>query len=596
MRSAGAWLRSLVTTAIAVVALSLLVFAGQTTALAVPTNDNFPGYVIDSVPSSSVLDNIGATLQDSEPQPYCFLPIVSTVWWTFRPPKTAVYLLDFRGGEGFYPGGSISGTNPFPYGTSDMACLGFATDEGDGLHTQLSFSAVQGHEYFIQLGGRGNEQGEPTANSVGTLTISITLATAPTNDNFSKAKLVPSLPYEDAVALDGATVESDEPYTPCFNYYEPGDVRIGSSAWYTYTAAGSGVVSIEPETVDQYYLAGVSAVWSGPRGNLSLEACGDISGFLATAGKTYYIQVGLRKYGDPEFGHPGPAGLRFKMELQELPNCSGATRTFVDPLHDLINPYDFERSPTKYTPDAIEITASANAKWACLTVKYAEPIVPNADDGVDVLSLRLFIDTDEAPYSGVDEVGPCAATDFRYEVVATPNNSRSLAATALTTPYYQAEHLRAFQFSTADSITLVLQISDIGDAGFRFAGETFYHHSDVDCLYDEVHDAFKVLPPLKSKFGDVNCDGLVTPKDDVEVLQGAASVDVPDHAGCPPVGTSLAATYAIPAASSSMFISGDIDCDGLVTPRDALSLLREVAHTPRQRPAGCPAVGDPPLS
>lgn len=86
--------------------------------------------------------------------------------------------------------------------------------------------------------------------------------------------------------------------------------------------------------------------------------------------------------------------------------------------------------------------------------------------------------------------------------------------------------------------------------------------------------------PLPSITGDMNCDGLVNPVDALIILRHVAglSFNVP---GCPPPGS----------PGPNLIRKGDLNCDGQINPVDALRVLRYVAALPVSPIAGCPEIG-----
>jgi hypothetical protein len=79
----------------------------------------------------------------------------------------------------------------------------------------------------------------------------------------------------------------------------------------------------------------------------------------------------------------------------------------------------------------------------------------------------------------------------------------------------------------------------------------------------------------------VDCDDQVTGADSLRVLRFVADVDA-DSSGCPPVGT-----QAEKAASGGARFRGDVDCDGVVGPLDALIILRYSSGDKAALPPSC---------
>jgi hypothetical protein len=595
MRSAKACVRFAIALVVAVGAIALFFAWGQPSALAVPVNDDFPGTAIDAVPFAGTIDTTGATLEEDEPVPSCY-PMTSSVWFSFTSQETAVYVLDVKGQANFQPIVVLYEESSFPGGgLAEKACAPYSLDEGDGPHTSVPFQADAGETYFAQLGGTdpGFGGSQPPFDETGTAAISLMKAAPPSNDDVADAEVVVGH-FVTTVDLTGATTEPDEPGTTCFEYpFFAGEVS--NTAWYKYTAPQSGAVLIEPlDTGSLSFAYPAMVVWKGTPGDFTEAACGFVAGFEATAGETYYIQVGELQLGDGYFA-PGQAIVKFALEPHDMPTCSGAEWSFSDPPNDLVDLYSFPGDAPGPSPDVIEVRASSNAEWACLTLKFANQIEPNTTDPTKVIQAEVLIDTDQSRDTGqyIDPSDPCRNDAIGYEFAAYATNSRNMAAAAYQINLGTDPDVKyGFQFSTEDSITIALELEDIGNANFNVAAVTTVDYSVEDCVLNQ--DIITVLPPVMTRFGDVNCDAQLTPADDAEILAGGAGVEVPHHPGCAPVGTLLPSEYAIPASGSTL-LAGDIDCDTLVTPLDALALLREIAHVPGPRPAGCPVVGDAPL-
>ena len=97
--------------------------------------------------------------------------------------------------------------------------------------------------------------------------------------------------------------------------------------------------------------------------------------------------------------------------------------------------------------------------------------------------------------------------------------------------------------------------------------------------------ATRDFPPKK---GDIDCDGVVTSVDALFLLRDVAHLPIDLGTGCPPID---AAAAAAGVSISTPPGRGDIDCDGVITATDALSLLRHVAQLDVSLPGGCPPIG-----
>lgn len=108
---------------------------------------------------------------------------------------------------------------------------------------------------------------------------------APTNDDFTAATVVESLPFTTTLDTSEATWDSSDP-SECYS---------NGSVWYSFTPTSD--MRIKADTFGSNYDTVLSA-WTGSQGSLSLVGCNDdYSGlqsqvsFAATAGTTYYFMA-----------------------------------------------------------------------------------------------------------------------------------------------------------------------------------------------------------------------------------------------------------------------------------------------------------------
>ncbi|WP_123809620.1 PKD domain-containing protein [Micromonospora globispora] len=108
---------------------------------------------------------------------------------------------------------------------------------------------------------------------------------APTNDDFSAAVAIDSLPFNTTLDTSEATWDPTD----------PAQCSSNGSVWYSFTPTSD--MRIKADTIGSGYDTVLSA-WTGDAGSLSLVACNDdYSGlqsqitFAATAGTTYYFMV-----------------------------------------------------------------------------------------------------------------------------------------------------------------------------------------------------------------------------------------------------------------------------------------------------------------
>ena len=123
------------------------------------------------------------------------------------------------------------------------------------------------------------------------------LAVAPTNDDFSGATVIGSLPYTDSISVrDAVVMDSTDPVNNCSG----DDTR---SIWYSFTPASS--MWVDANTFGSGNDTTLTA-YTGTNGNLSQLACNDDASWKEsrlilslTGGTTYYFMVGQHSYVQP---------------------------------------------------------------------------------------------------------------------------------------------------------------------------------------------------------------------------------------------------------------------------------------------------------
>jgi PKD repeat protein len=137
------------------------------------------------------------------------------------------------------------------------------------------------------------------------LTPTAALAAAPSNDDFENARTISALPFSNTVDSAEATLQTDEPTPSCGS--------VSATVWYAFTPAETGsvtataggdwpmVAAYTGSTLADLHEVGCRAYW----GRLT---------FRATAGQTYYFQVG-NLYG-------GAGTLYFNLDVAPTPEAS----------------------------------------------------------------------------------------------------------------------------------------------------------------------------------------------------------------------------------------------------------------------------------
>lgn len=255
--------------AVAALAITALAVPG-TAGASPPLNDNFAdATVISSLPFSDAVDVQDATTEPGEPGGNCVYT-GQTVWYAFTPASDGVFRID--------TGPSTYTTSINVYSGSSLATLsGVAC--GFSFYGPTIFRATGGTSYYIQVGGY---------YSAAHLALNLSQVPPPANDAFANATVVnpATLPYYDTESGLAATVEPSEPPVFC-SPYGPAN----NSWWYAFTPTVS-----RSYTVSGLYAFPIVGVYTGAAlDSLTEQSCraGSYSQtFAATAGTTYYVQVG----------------------------------------------------------------------------------------------------------------------------------------------------------------------------------------------------------------------------------------------------------------------------------------------------------------
>jgi hypothetical protein len=138
-------------------------------------NDNFPGTTVNALPYTNNLNTATATVQTAqgEPSPSCG-NVGRTVWYSFTPSATTQTTISTVGSDfdtvlGVYTGGAVNAL-------SQVIC----NDDINGSQnrqSQVTFSAVAGTTYRIQVGGFGGASGNLVVTMNGALPTNTPTAT-----------------------------------------------------------------------------------------------------------------------------------------------------------------------------------------------------------------------------------------------------------------------------------------------------------------------------------------------------------------------------------------------------------------------------------
>jgi PKD repeat protein len=234
-----------------------------------PANDDFVNATgIAGLPASTSGSISEATIEPGEPTYY---GQTKTAWYAFTPATDVTVRVDPAGSDYYTILYVWRATGP------GLADLSYVTN--DYFAAPLVFDAQGGVTYYVQAGdmfGGG-----------GAVNLQLTAVPPPTNDDFSDATNVTSLPFADNQDFTGATLEPGEPNSICAGDYV-------KTVWYRFTPTADGLYSVSAFG-DIGYAAAINVYTGASLENLTRLTCGGSGGlgtFHGAAGTTYYVQSG----------------------------------------------------------------------------------------------------------------------------------------------------------------------------------------------------------------------------------------------------------------------------------------------------------------
>lgn len=552
-----------------------------------PDNDAFlDATAIGSLPFDDTADLTSARAEFGEPSPFCAgIDGASTVWYTFEADADTLVLLETSGSDF---SSFIGVWRQTVFGLFPVDC---GQEFGSAEGARLAFEAQGGQTYYFQVG----RQPYGIVGQDGfSLRFQAEEVTPAANDNFAGAAAIASLPFHGSVDTLTITREPAEPNPSCLSFEEP-----EGTVWYKYTPAANTI--LRADTEGTFFSNSFIGIYTGTSiSTLDEVGCAYPNypytqfAFEASAGQTYYLQVGTILYGGVfgppaeggrGWGHgpsvageipgPPPGGgteLFFNLNNFTLPSCAAPQFTVSDPLGDQIGfeepPIQGDTSGVAPPPggfdrhDIVSVRGGSNSSDFCLTVEFAGPIdPPDANTEQSVVGYVSF-DADEDPRTGFGAGGDyyCQQPSrlgvdaevymFGGTGVLVPIN----VYTGLPEGDEPAFAVARFHDRSFD---LIVPLSAIGgDNSFNFSmvlGSTF---EPTDCAPNggSIHspDGSSVSPWLP---GDVNCNNSPGPVDASLILQLTAGL-VP----------------SLPCEQA-----GDVNGDGRINALDASLLLQYVA-------------------
>jgi PKD domain-containing protein len=259
-----------------------------------PPNDNFDhADSIPSVPFSATIDKISDATTEFGEQQWCVF-MDRTVWYSFTPTQTVIVRANTQG--------SAINNNMNIYQSLSPGIGGLRIMDCVGTNESFTFLAEAGQTYAFQVGAADGQ--------IGNIQINLEQIPPPANDNFAQAVTLSTLPSTVDFDTSGATLQSGEPVSACGNTSPPPFGTI----WYTFTPVQNRTLSVN--VINSNF----SPFWAIYRGSslnqLTEVTCGtfDRISFQASAGQTYYIQVG------GQFASFGTGSLT--LEVAPLPQVS----------------------------------------------------------------------------------------------------------------------------------------------------------------------------------------------------------------------------------------------------------------------------------
>jgi hypothetical protein len=257
-----------------------------------PSNDRFrDARWINDYPFDATVDITHATSESQLWRSDCE-DLMATVWYRTMPAVDMVLRIDTYGTDfdtmlAVFTGDRLGQLER-------VACVDDTQPTSEtGYESRISFRAKGQTVYYIAVGGYDNE--------VGDLDLNVRRVTPPSNDQFTDARVVGSLPHGSVSNTTNATIQARELQPTCESAYQ--------TVWYAYTPPTNTQLEATALLPDA---SSFVQVYTGPSlGSLQAvtSACGSTATFDATGGTTYWFQVA----GD--FDDSGPVDF----SLEEVP-------------------------------------------------------------------------------------------------------------------------------------------------------------------------------------------------------------------------------------------------------------------------------------
>ncbi len=241
-----------------------------------PANDDFAGaVVVDSDSATFAGSNLGATMEDGEPE-HDDGDGDGSVWYVWTPDDSQNVVIDTVGSSldtvlAVYTGGAVDGLTEI-----------VANDDYVGYASLVTFVAAARTSYYIAVCGYSGERGAYVLN------VNYTPPAGPANDHFENAIVIAGDGATESGSNEGATLQFDEPQ------HDDGDGA--ASVWYMWTpssacAANINTLGSDFDTVLVVYTGDSLDTLEEVASNDDDEGLTSSVYFTAEAGTGYYIAV-----------------------------------------------------------------------------------------------------------------------------------------------------------------------------------------------------------------------------------------------------------------------------------------------------------------
>ncbi len=413
--------------AVAVLAVALFALAPGTASAAVPANDNFASaQAIDpsSLPFSDSVDITGATMESGEPSGCYFAG--KTIWYSITPTADGTLRTDI--GNSNFLDRILYVYKQNGSGFSGLSAIACASPYYNGM-SSATFHVQAGSTYYLQVGGF-------FSSSSGTLNLSIQAILPPSNDDFTNATSIGSVPFNDDLDTTAATTQSGEPTPSCGSSPQ-------WSAWYAFSPPTTGSYMANITATGGFGFAVEYGAYTGNSlGSLSQTAChlGNPFTFHADAGSPVYIQVASN----------GGSGQPMHFTLDVAPSPTAAFSYYPgDPsVFDTVQLYD-----NSYDPAGVGISSESWQFGDGSTATGCCPTHPYGSDGD--YSVKLAVGTSDGRSASTTQIVHVKTHDVAISKLTVPQSAAAGQTRAITVGVTNSRYPESVQVQLYRNDTLV---------------------------------------------------------------------------------------------------------------------------------------------